>query len=102
MNSESSFLPKQKKMKKPSWTLSQSLQLLELIKENKVIILDKLGPNITCKLKRETWQKICTQINASNPLVQRTKEECEKKWYLLKSNAKAKNSDYKKKSMWNW
>lgn len=77
-----------RRSRKPNWTEEQCLLLAQLIEENKNILRGKFGPSVTVQAKRQIWDKIAQQINASFPCVVRTTEDCEKRWYVLQSKAR--------------
>ncbi|KAM4736799.1 transcription initiation factor TFIID subunit 11 isoform 1-T1 [Anableps anableps] len=77
-----------KRMRKPNWTEEQCLLLAQLVEENRGVLKAKFGPGITVQTKRKTWERIAEQINASFPLLTRSSQECEKRWYVLQSKAR--------------
>ena len=79
-----------------NWTDDRTLQLLGLIDERKNIIKGALSPTLTAARKEEAWEEITAIINASDPLVIRTKDQCQKRWYTVQSKAKEKITAYKK------
>ena len=77
-----------KRTRKPNWTEEQCLLLAQLINEHKSVLRGKFSPSVTVQAKKQAWDTIAQQINASFPLVVRTSEDCEKRWYVLQSKAK--------------
>nr|XP_033489933.1 uncharacterized protein LOC117261645 [Epinephelus lanceolatus] len=77
-----------KRTRKPNWTKEQCLLLAQLISEHKSVLRGKFSPSVTVQAKKQAWDTIAQQINASFPLVVRTSEDCEKRWYVLQSKAK--------------
>lgn len=53
-----------------------------------------LSSSLTAKMKKQAWDEITNLINASHPMVVRTKEECEKRWYTVQSKAKERITNY--------
>ena len=86
-----------KAKRKPNWTQEECLLLVTLINENKHVLRSRLGPNLTSQMKRDTWEKISKQFNAS-ALTPRTTEEIEKKWNNILSTSKAEISTFRKQS----
>lgn len=86
-----------KAKRKPNWTQEECLLLVTLINENKHVLRSRLGPNLTSQMKRDTWEKISKQFNAS-ALTPRTTEEIEKKWNNILSTSKAEISSFRKQS----
>ncbi|KAF1386349.1 hypothetical protein PFLUV_G00093850 [Perca fluviatilis] len=58
----------------------------------------KFGPTVTSQGKRRAWDTISQTINASFPLVVRTGDDCEKRWYVLQSKAKDEIAAHKRES----
>lgn len=79
----------EKRTRKPNWTEEQCLLLAQLVEENKGVLRGKFGSGITAQAKRQTWERIARRISASFPLLLRTSNECEKRWYVLQSKARA-------------
>nr|XP_022290079.1 uncharacterized protein LOC111101768 [Crassostrea virginica] len=86
-----------KAKRKPNWTQEECLLLVTLINENKHVLRSRLGPNLTSQMKRDTWENISKQFNAS-ALTPRTTEEIEKKWNNILSTSKAEISSFRKQS----
>ena len=86
-----------KRKRKPNWMQDQLLLLKK--KEKKNIIKGKCGTGISSKTKRETWERICLQINAAFPLVLRTPDDCERRWYALQSQSSVEIAAFKRASM---
>lgn len=74
--------------RKPNWTQKECLLLAQLVEERKAIIRGKSGNGITSKSKRQAWEEVALNINTVFPLVYRTNEECEKRWYNILAKAK--------------
>ncbi len=87
-----------KRMRKPNWTEEQCLLLAQLGEEHKGILKGKFGPGVTARGKKQTWELIAQNINASFPLVVRTSEDCEKRWYVLQSKARGEIAAHKRES----
>ena len=87
-----------KRKRKPNWTKEQLLFLSQLVDERKAVIKGKFGVGISTKTKKEAWQSICMQVNAAFPLLTRTEEECEKRWYCLQSQARIEIADFKRQT----
>ncbi len=87
-----------RRMRKPNWTEEQCLLLAQLVEEHKGILKGKFGPGVTSQGKKQTWELIAQNINASFPLVVRTSEECEKHWYVLQSKARGEIAAHKRES----
>ncbi|XP_071100859.1 nuclear apoptosis-inducing factor 1-like [Haliotis cracherodii] len=83
------------KKRKPNWTKEEVLLLTELVKANVHVLEGKFGPGVTSARRQEAWQVITATLNSScsHP---RTKEEVEKKWKNVKSQAKHKYSEFGK------
>ena len=88
-------VPKDKKSRKANWTDDETLHLLSLIKERKHILKGDLSKTLTAKKKQQTWDDIASLINASHPMVHRTKADIEKRWYKVLSKAKETLFKYK-------
>lgn len=88
-----------KRKRKPNWTQDQLLLLAQLVLEKKNIIKGKFGTGISSKTKRETWERICLQINAAFPLVSRTTDDCERRWYALQSQSRVEIAAFKRANM---
>ncbi len=54
-------------MRKPNWTEEQCLLLAQLVEEHKGILKGKFGPGVTARGKKQTWELIAQNINASFP-----------------------------------
>ncbi|KAA0723953.1 hypothetical protein E1301_Tti015358 [Triplophysa tibetana] len=87
-----------KRNRKPNWTEEQGLLLAQLVNEHKGMLRGKFGPTVTSQGKRRAWDTISQTINASFPLVVRTGDDCEKRWYVLQSKAKDEISAHKRES----
>ncbi len=85
-----------RRMRKPNWTEEQCLLLAQLVEEHKGILKGKFGPGVTARGKKQTWELIAQNINASFPLVVRTSEDCEKRWYVLQSKARGEIAAHKR------
>ena len=72
--------------------------LAQLVDEHKAILKGKFGPGVSVQTKRNAWEHIAAQINVSFPVVVRTSEECEKRWYVLQSKARGEIAAYKRDS----
>lgn len=89
---------KRKRNRKPNWTEEQGLLLAQLVNEHKGMLRGKFGPTVTSQGKRRAWDTISQTINASFPLVVRTGDDCEKRWYVLQSKAKDEIAAHKRES----
>ncbi|KAA0725348.1 Pancreatic secretory granule membrane major glycoprotein GP2 [Triplophysa tibetana] len=87
-----------KRNRKPNWTEEQGLLLAQLVNEHKGMLRGIFGPTVTSQGKRRAWDTISQTINASFPLVVRTGDDCEKRWYVLQSKAKDEISAHKRES----
>ncbi|KAL3972585.1 zinc finger protein [Sarotherodon galilaeus] len=87
-----------KRTRKPGWTEEQGLLLAQLVNEHKGMLRGKFGPTVTSQGKRRAWDTISQTINASFPLVVRTGDDCEKRWYVLQSKAKDEIAAHKRES----
>ncbi|XP_030195568.1 uncharacterized protein LOC115530895 [Gadus morhua] len=87
-----------KRNRKPNWTEEQGLLLAQLVNEHKGMLRGKFGPTVTSQGKRRAWDTISQTINASFPLVVRTGDDCEKRWYVLQSKAKDEIAAHKRES----
>ncbi|TWW80066.1 uncharacterized protein LOC130532368 [Takifugu flavidus] len=87
-----------KRTRKPNWTEEQCLLLAQLVEENKGVLRRKFGSRITAQAKRQTWERIARRISASFPLLLRTSNECEKRWYVLQSKTRAVVAAHKRAS----
>ncbi|XP_048248922.1 uncharacterized protein LOC124125914 [Haliotis rufescens] len=83
------------KKRKPNWTKEEVLLLTELVKANVHVLEGKFGPGVTSARRQEAWQVITATLNSSGSHP-RTKEEVEKKWKNVKSQAKHKYSEFGK------
>ena len=83
------------KTRKPKWTEEQCL-LLAQFNEHKSVLRGKCGPSVTVQAKKQAWETIAQQINASFPPVVRTSEDREKRWYVLQSKAKEEIAAHKR------
>lgn len=88
-----------KRKRKPNWTQDQLLLLAQLVLEKRNIIKGKFGTGISSKTKREIWERICLQINAAFPLVSRTPDDCERRWYALQSQSRVEIAAFKRARM---
>lgn len=86
-----------KTKRKPNWTQDECLLLATLVNEKKDVLRKKLGPNLTSKMKRDAWEKISSQLNASSA-IKRSTEEIEKKWNNILSSCKSEISNFRKSS----
>lgn len=89
---------KRKCKRKPNWTQEQLLLLAQLVEEKKDIIKGKFGSGVTSKTKREAWESICQHVNAAFPLVKRSHEDCEKRWYVLQCQSRANIAEFKRQT----
>lgn len=87
-----------KRTRKPNWTEEQGLLLAQLVNEHKGMLRGKFGPTVTSQGKRRAWDTISQTINACFPLVVRTGDDCEKRWYVLQSKAKDEIAAHKRES----
>ncbi|CAL9695393.1 unnamed protein product [Knipowitschia caucasica] len=87
-----------KRKRKPNWTEEQCLLLAQLVNEHKSVLRGKFGPTVTVQTKKQAWETIAQQVNASFPLIVRTSEDCEKRWYVLHSKAKEEIAAHKRES----
>ncbi|CAJ1086730.1 uncharacterized protein LOC117269514 [Xyrichtys novacula] len=85
-----------KRTRKPNWTEEQCLLLAHLVNEHITVLRGKFGPRVTVQAKKQAWETIAQQVNASFPLVVRTSEDCEKRWYVLQSKAKEEIAAHKR------
>ena len=76
------------KTRKPKWTEEQCL-LLAQFNEHKSVLRGKCGPSVTVQAKKQAWETIAQQINASS-------EDREKWWYVLQSKAKEEIAAHKR------
>ena len=72
--------------------------LAQLINEHESVLRGKFSPSVTVQAKKQAWDTIAQQINASFPLVVRTSEGCEKRWYVLLSKAKEEIAAHNRES----
>ncbi|XP_063887769.1 myb/SANT-like DNA-binding domain-containing protein 4 isoform X1 [Scylla paramamosain] len=84
----------QKKKRKPNWSQEETLLLVNVIMEKKLIINGRFKPSLSHKDKREAWQSITDAINGTNPLTKRT-VEVETKWFSVLSKSRKKISAIK-------
>ncbi|XP_039664294.1 uncharacterized protein LOC120563880 isoform X5 [Perca fluviatilis] len=89
---------KPRRARKPNWTEEQCLLLAQLVEEHKAILKGKFGPGVTARDKKQTWERIAQTINGSFPLLVRTNEDCEKRWYVLQSKAREEIAAHKRES----
>lgn len=87
-----------KRTRKPNWKEEQCLLLAQLVDEHKGVLRGRFGPGVTQQAKRQAWENIAQQINASFHLLVRTSEECEKRWYVLQSKAREEIAAHKRES----
>ncbi|XP_076049504.1 uncharacterized protein LOC143030228 [Oratosquilla oratoria] len=85
----------QKKKRKPNWSQEETLLLVNVIMEKKIIINGRFKPSLSHKEKREAWQSITDAINGTNPLTKRTMEDVETKWFSVLSKSRKKISAIK-------
>ncbi|KAL1005186.1 hypothetical protein UPYG_G00055680 [Umbra pygmaea] len=89
---------KARRTRKPNWTEEQCLMLAQLVDEHKTILKGKFGPGVTARDKKQRWEQIAQIINGSFPLLVRTSEDCEKRWYVLQSKAREEIAAHKRES----
>jgi hypothetical protein len=87
---------KVKRKRKANWSQDQLLLLSQFVLERRVVIKGRFGAGVTSKKKREAWEEICVNINASFPAVCRSTNDCEKRWYALQSQCMFEIADYKR------
>ncbi|KAK0150777.1 hypothetical protein N1851_008120 [Merluccius polli] len=87
---------KAKRKRKPNWSQDQLLLLAQFVLERRGIIKGKFGSGVTSKKKREAWEDITFNINASFPAVCRSTDDCEKRWYALQSQSRSEIADCKR------
>ncbi|KAJ8384434.1 hypothetical protein AAFF_G00205670 [Aldrovandia affinis] len=87
-----------KRKRKPNWTKDQQLLLAKQVNKRKLIIKGKFGIGITTKSKKEAWESIRMEINSAFPLLPRTTDECEKRWFSLQSHARQEIAEYKRQT----
>ncbi|KAJ8014630.1 hypothetical protein DPEC_G00017630 [Dallia pectoralis] len=85
-------------MRKPNWTEEQCLMLAQLVEEHKDILKGKFGPGVTARGKKQIWERIAQTIKGSFPLLVRTSEDCEERWYVLQSKAREEIAAHKRES----
>lgn len=76
---------KKKRPRKPNWTRDQCLLLASHVEDNSHIIKGKFSNSLTHDMKRQVWVKIADSVNAAYPMVRRTPDECERKWYAIQA-----------------
>lgn len=79
-----------KKKRKPNWTQEETLRLVNVLNDKRLVINGKFKPTLTHKDKKEAWLEITNIINGTNPLIQRTIEEVETKWFSVLSKSRRK------------
>ena len=79
---------KVKRKRKANWSQDQLLLLAQFVLERRGVIKGRFGAGMTSKKKREAWEEICVNINASFPAVCRSTEDYEKRWYALQSQCR--------------
>lgn len=79
-----------KKRRKPNWSQEETLLLVNIISDKRLILNGKFRPSLTHRDKREAWLAITSIVNGMNPLTQRTVEEVETKWFSLLSKSRKK------------
>ncbi|KAJ7993491.1 hypothetical protein DPEC_G00272970 [Dallia pectoralis] len=89
---------KPRRTRKPNWTEEQCLLLARLVDEHKAILKGKFGPGVTARGKKQIWERIAQTINGAFPLLMRTREDCEKRWYVLQSKAREEIAAHKRGS----
>ncbi|KAJ8007837.1 hypothetical protein DPEC_G00098340 [Dallia pectoralis] len=72
--------------------------LAQLVEEHKDSLKSKFGPGVTARGKKQIWERIAQTINGSFPLLVRTSEDCEKRWYVLQSKAREEIAGHKRES----
>ncbi|CAL8254485.1 unnamed protein product [Boreogadus saida] len=79
---------KVKRKRKANWSQDQLLLLAQFVLERRGVIKGRFGAGVTSKKKREAWEEIRVNINASFPAVRRSTDDCEKRWYSLQSQCR--------------
>ena len=82
-----------KRKQKANWSQDQ---LAQFVLERRGVIKGRFGAGVTSKTKREAWEEICVNLNASFPAVCRSTEDYEKRWYALQSQCRLEIADYKR------
>ena len=73
-------IPKPKRQRKANWRQDACLRLLQLIEENRHVIEGKkFNSEVTAKMRRDMWEDVTRNLNASFPESVRTKNDIEKK-----------------------
>ena len=79
----------------PNFRLEDLEILVEKMAEHKQVLFGKFSNSVTADSKVKIWEKITSQINASNNNAVRTGEEVKKKWSDWASTTKMKNAKRK-------
>ena len=87
-----------KRKRKANWSQDQLLLLAQFVLERRGVIKGRFGAGVTSKKKREAWEEICVNINASFPAVAvcRSTDDCEKRWYALQSQCRFEIAEHKR------
>ncbi|CAL8259532.1 unnamed protein product [Arctogadus glacialis] len=85
-----------KRKRKANWSQDQLLLLAQFVLERRGVIKGRFGAGVTSKKKREAWEEISVNINASFPAVCRSTDDCEKRWYALQSQCRFEIADHKR------
>lgn len=84
-----------KKKRKPNWSPEETLLLVNIIADKHLIINGRFKPHLTNKDKKDAWHAVANTINGQNPLVSRTVEEVETKWFSVLSKSRKKIASIK-------
>ncbi|XP_030271960.1 uncharacterized protein LOC115581168 [Sparus aurata] len=85
--------------RKPNWREEETLLLVELVEERKLIIKGKFSPTLTSHDKKQAWEDISNQLNTSQTFSHRSPADCEKKWYNVLSKSRSEIAAFKACSM---
>ena len=81
-----------KKTRRPRFTDSEALALVEEVEARSAVILGKLDSRITAEKKAKAWEEVTVQVNVASKVGDRTPDEVRKKFIDLRSSAKIKAS----------
>ncbi|XP_030270432.1 uncharacterized protein LOC115580327 [Sparus aurata] len=85
--------------RKPNWREEETLLLVEIVEERKLIIKGKFSTTLTSHDKKQAWEDISNQLNASQTFSHWSPADCEKKWYNGLSKSRSEIAAFKTCSM---
>ncbi|KAK7082949.1 hypothetical protein SK128_013324 [Halocaridina rubra] len=91
--------PQKPKKRNSNWTGEQSLLLVQLVNDKKWIMKGKVEEGVTWRSKKEAWLDITKKVNQAFPMVVRTPDQVEKRWYNILHKGKKDIIQQKRQNM---